>query len=352
MGFFERNIKNWTSVIKNEYDGNLLICKHEEENFNTNSTLIVAPSEEAIFINNGVIQQVFENGTYNLNTQNYPFIGELRNLFSGGKDSFTSSVYFVRKAHSLEVKWGTDSPVALRDPVLGITTSVRARGAYKIQIDNASKFLVKLLGNNINYLEQEELNKYFINEFQQHIKSALASSIVSLNKEIIGINAEQNAIAQKVAPELQTILNEYGIKLVTFSIASIDVVQDDPNRQKLEEAFANKKAMEILGSDWSKQQSSEILHNISKNEGGLVGSMAGIGAGLSLGGVMGEMTKDMVQNQPTGKNCPKCNAQNQACAKFCFECGYKFETAKFCTNCGLKLDENTKFCPNCGQKTE
>ena len=66
MGFFEKNIKNWTSVIQNQYNGNLLICKHPEENFNNNSTLIVAPNENAIFIKNGNIEQIFESGTYNL----------------------------------------------------------------------------------------------------------------------------------------------------------------------------------------------------------------------------------------------------------------------------------------------
>jgi len=103
----------------------LLIVKHPEENFNTSSTLIVAPNEEAIFIKNGIIEQVFECGTYNLTTENYPFIGDLRNYFSGGKNSFTASVYFIRKAHSMEIKWGTDSPVQLRDPVLKIMTRYR-----------------------------------------------------------------------------------------------------------------------------------------------------------------------------------------------------------------------------------
>lgn len=352
MGFFEKNIKNWTSVIQNTSDGNLLVSKHQEENFNTNSTLIVAPNEEAIFIKNGVIEQVFENGTYNLTTENYPFISDLRNTFSGGKNSFNCNVYFIRKAHSFEIKWGTNSPIQLRDPVLNIATSVRARGAYKIQIDNCSRFLLKLLGNNVNYLEQESLNNYFINEFQQHIKTILTSTIIALNKEILGISAELNTLAEKITPALQEILNEYGIKLIVFSIAGIDIPENDPNRQKLEEAFANRKVMNILGKDWSRQQSTEILHSLAENEGGIAGLGASIGMGLSAGNVIADMSKNVMTSTEQQKICPQCQKALAYNAKFCSECGYKFETKKYCINCGSEISENAKFCSNCGNKQE
>ena len=42
--------KHWTDVIKNSGSGELLIWRQPEEDFNINSTLIVMPGEEAIFI--------------------------------------------------------------------------------------------------------------------------------------------------------------------------------------------------------------------------------------------------------------------------------------------------------------
>ena len=129
------------------------------------------PGEEAIFVNQGVIEQVFENGTYKLSTNNYPFISRLKNAFSGGISTFNCVVYFVRKASSVEIKWGTDSPIQVRDKVLGIATKLRARGSYKIQVENSAKFLETLIGNNIQCATQEELNKFFITQFQSKIKS-------------------------------------------------------------------------------------------------------------------------------------------------------------------------------------
>ena len=147
--------KHWTDVIKNSGPGDLLIWRQPEEDFNTNSTLIVMPGEEAIFINQGTIEQVFENGTYKLSTNNYPFISRLKNAFSGGISTFNSVVYFVRKAHSVEIKWGTDSPIQVRDKVLGIATKLRARGSYKIQIDNAGKICGNGIYDGEEYIEND-----------------------------------------------------------------------------------------------------------------------------------------------------------------------------------------------------
>ena len=287
--------KHWTDVIKNSGPGDLLIWRQPEEDFNTNSTLIVMPGEEAIFIKGGNIEQTFDSGTYKLSTENYPFISRLRNAFSGGISTFSCVVYFVRKAHSMEIFWGTDSPIQVRDPVMMISTSVQARGAYKVQVDNPGKLLTKMLGNNVPFLIQEELNKYFINEFQQHIKSSLARAIRSANQEILGICAEQDILANQIHPILQEILDDYGLKLITFTIAAIDIPENDPNRQKLEEAFANKSVMRILGDDWGRQQASEMLHTLAANPGagGVAAAGAGMGMGMAAGGVFAGMAQQM-----------------------------------------------------------
>lgn len=304
MALFGRNLnedayvggkKHFADVIKNSGPGELLIWRQPEEDFNTNSTLVVMPGEEAIFIKGGNIEQTFDSGTYKLSTENYPFIGRLRNAFTGGVSTFNCVVYFVRKAHSMEIYWGTDSPIQVRDPVMMIATSVQARGAYKIQIDDGGKLLTKILGNNVPFLMQGELNKYFINEFQQHIKSSLARAILESNKEILGICAEQDVMAERVRPILEEILDDYGIKLVSFTIAALDIPDNDPNRQRLENAFASKGVMNILGADWGRQQASEILHTMAANPGagGSAAAGAGMGMGMAAGGAFASMAQEM-----------------------------------------------------------
>ena len=47
-------------------------------------------------------------------------------------------------------------------------------------------------------------------------------------------------------------------------------------------------------------------------------------------------------------HCPKCQFENRVEAKFCSECGYKFEIT--CSKCESKIRSGSKFCDECGEK--
>ena len=199
MALFDRNPnesayvhgkKHFLDVIKNNGPEGMIIWRVPEEDFNTNSVLTVMPGEAAIFINNGVIEQVFENGRFQLNTQNYPFISRLRNAFSGGISTFNCVVYFVRTATSFEINWGTSSPIQVRDKLLGIATKLRARGAYRITIGDPAVFLTKLAGNVQAVSQQQALNRYFANEFMSKIKSTITQVLNNWEGELLGIESQ------------------------------------------------------------------------------------------------------------------------------------------------------------------
>lgn len=288
--------KHFTDVIKNSGPGELLLWRQPEEDFNTNSTLIVMPGEEAVFINGGNIEQVFSNGTYKLDTNNYPFISRLRNAFSGGVSTFNCVVYFVRKAVSMEIYWGTDSPIQVRDPIFQIACDVQARGSYKVVIEDAAKFLTLMIGNNVFLTTQDELTNFFRSQFLMHIKTNLAKAIKNSGEELIGINAQQEVIANELSKIIYDIFDEYGIRLQTFSIESIDVV-DNENRQKLEDAISSKGVMGILGDNWERQKQFELMRDAANNPGGLAGAGAGLGMGMGIGGAFGAMAGGMFSNQ-------------------------------------------------------
>lgn len=68
-----------------------------------------------------------------------------------------------------------------------------------------------------------------------------------------------------------------------------------------------------------------------------------IGQGLKEGGLGpgGAATKI---------RCHKCNALNDAGARFCDQCGQAMEKAKPCPQCREMNDPDAKFCDNCGYK--
>ena len=244
--------KHWVDVIKNSGDGSLLIWRQPEEDFNTNSTLIVMPGEEAIFVKGGVIEQTFTNGTYKLSTQNYPVISRLRNAFSGGISTFNCVAYFVRTAHSQEIEWGTMSPIQYYDDTFG-NLNVKSYGAFKVHIDNGAKFLTKLLGNNVDFETQQGLKKYFANEFQMHIVNSLSQTLDRLKasgKVIFETVRNTVEIAAEIEPHIASIIEEYGLKLDAFSVASCKATSDDPEIQKM---ITDRARMNYLGQNWAAQ---------------------------------------------------------------------------------------------------
>ena len=296
--------KHWADVIKNSGPGELLIWRQPEEDFNTNSTLIVMPGEEAIFIKGGTVEQTFENGTYKLSTNNYPFISRLRNAFTGGVSTFNCVVYFVRTAHSVELRWGTETPIQVRDKVWGIRTDARVRAVYKVQISNPVQFLEKLLGNNVPYQMQEELYKYFDGQFQGKIKSAISKFLNGLQQELIGLDAYMDELSEQIEPYIDEIISEYGLKCIKFSLAGLDIDQTkydaiDESQIGLIEAqrgYQGQKAgLDILGQDWGRVKGVEVLQDLANNPGagGVAATGAGLGMGLGASGAFGSIAQQV-----------------------------------------------------------
>lgn len=299
--------KHWTDVIKNSGPGDLLIWRQPEEDFNSNSTLIVMPGEQAFFINGGVIETVFkESGTYKLNAQNYPFISRLRNAFSGGVSTFNCVVYFVRQAHSAEIFWGTSSPIQVRDKLLGIATKVKARGSYKVAISNPALFMEKLVGNNVPFQSQEDLNRYFMNEFQMEIRSALTKALNETEMELLGIEAHIKEFSEVVEPSIQDILESYGLDCAKFVIAALEIDDDELRRKydeigmeniaKMRGAQADLTVMTAMGDNWQKLQAAQILRDLANNPGagGVAAGGAGLGLGMTAAGIFGGMAQQMM----------------------------------------------------------
>lgn len=267
------------SSLQNSDQNRYLVYRLPEEDFNVKSVLTVNPGEEAIFVKEGNIVQVFGNGRYELNTNNYPFLSAIRNILSNGDSTFHCSVYFVSINQSTELLWGMSFP--LRDPVQQIFTKILVRGGYRVRIINGSKFLLKLLGYGIKYVSVDYLKSYFGNQFKQTIITLISQEIMGIGEEILAMCTKLSTLSEKVYPHLSEVLSDYGLKLETFSISGMEIDEKDPNRFLLEQAYAKRREKDIMKDDYDKIKDKDIMTNISKNEG--LGGAAGIGAAIGMG---------------------------------------------------------------------
>lgn len=285
------------STLKNNESGRFLVWKLPEEDFNDKSVLIVNPGEEAIFVNNGAIVQTFTNGRYELSSENYPFIAELRNLLTGGVSTFNCKVYFIALNQSHELLWGTDSPIKVRDRIQKIVTNVLARGSYRVSIESAENgalLMNKLIGFGTSFFSAENLEFYFGRLFQQYIKSYLTRVLTESSEELLVAASHMETYAEEISPKIQETLAEFGLTLNAFAISGMDVpdISQDPNRRIIEEGYAKQRELEIMGQNYSKIKGVDILTNVSQNpsSGGLAGAGAGIVAGVEVAKSISKLT--------------------------------------------------------------
>ena len=311
--------KHWADVIKNSGSGELLIWRQPEEDFNTNSTLIVMPGEEAIFIKGGVIEQVFENGTYKLSTNNYPFISRLRDAFSGGISTFNCVVYFINKTVSMQIDWGTKAPLIVWDDMIAQSVKIRAFGSYNVKIKSPSGFLTNLIGNNTPSFTPDELENYFDGRMQEHIVSCIQQTLEDKNTMIFRVISKLRDFSEAIAPKIEEILDTYGIGLENFSIESLNPEEEirvayndlmrqgawERQRRLQSETMVEKDKLDVFGDDWARVQAADILGRVADNpgSGGIAATGAGLGMGVAAGGVFGNMANQMFapmqqQSQP------------------------------------------------------
>ena len=347
-------------VLKFNSDASVFAWKYPNTELATWTQLIVNESQEAVLVKNGQITDVFGPGHYTLSTDNIPVLQKIINLPFGKKSPFSAEVWFINRAFSLDIKWGTTTPIQVQDPKYGVFVPLRAFGQFGVQIEDARRFLIKLVGT-MPFFNSKTLTDYFKGLYITRVKDRLSTCLVSSKISILEINSHLDEISDQLAEQLAKELSDYGIKIVNFYVNDINVPENDPAVKQLKAALAKRAEMDILGYNYQQERTFDTLNTAAGNQGtgGMVmgagmGMGMGAGMGVAMGGAMAGMD-NVMSTAEQKKECPSCGAKIGASLKFCPECGAntaekKTAPAAKCSACGATLAAGAKFCPECGRK--
>jgi|ERR1035438_6758856 membrane protease subunit (stomatin/prohibitin family) len=102
-------------------------------------------SQAALFVNEGRIADVFGPGLYTLTTRNLPVLTDLMNWDKDFESPFKSDVYFFSVRQRLDQKWGTATPITIRDKEFG-AVRLRGYGIYSYRIADPRAFYTNVSG--------------------------------------------------------------------------------------------------------------------------------------------------------------------------------------------------------------
>ena len=382
-------------IIKYEGDNSTFIWKHPCEDFNSLTQLIVHESQEAVFMMNGQVLDIFGAGRYTLETQNIPKLGKLLNRTTDDKTPFHCEVYYINKTEQMAIKWGTDSKVQYIEPTYGFPISIGASGEMALRAEDSKKLLLKLVGTE-NYLGQAKLVSFFRSFLMTRVKTYIAQVIKANAINIFEIDENLTAFSENIKKLLVNDFADYGVSLEQFFVTTIvkpdgesqyekfkslhfrqyadiaeaklrqqvSVIDAQTEAQKTiidSQAQATKRRQE--GYTYQQERGFDVASEVARNEA--VGQMTNLGVGLGtmagvggiVGGVVGNAVGDALNNATQTKTemgeafCDNCGAKLVPGSAFCDECGTAVPKANdICANCGYKFERPGKFCPKRGTK--
>lgn len=290
------------------------------------SQVIVNEAQEAVFVKDGSYLEVYGPGRHSLRSGNIPFLDLFVGLFFGGESPFLAEIWFINKAHFLDIKWGTEKPIQIKDPKYDVFLTVGAFGQFGIQIEDSCKFMQKVVGNK-EQLDTNGLLEFFKGLYLTRIGDIISSYLIHSNISVLEVNAYLDEISAYVHKEMSKIFSDYGVKLISFYVNNISVRENDPVIVQLKESLSKKTAMDLIGYSYQQERSFNTLEGAASNpnsmSSGFMGAGLGLGMGAGLGGMMGNQFGDIAQVLNTGemKECPACKGKIGKLNKFCHLCG-------------------------------
>ncbi len=346
-----------------KYDGpdNVFVWRWpHDEGLTWGTQLIVNQTQEALFFKGGKALDLLGPGRHTLKSANIPLLEKIINLPFGSQTPFASEIYFINKAVTMDMKWGTREPIPILEPVYKMFIPVRAFGQFGMKVKDSRKLITELVGTEMVF-DSAKILDYFRGHLMSRIKDYISETIIHKKISVLTISTELNEMSEALKKNISDEFERFGIEIVNFYLSSVNVPQDDESVKKLKEILAKKAEYDIMGDQQYKTvKTFDVAEKAAQNEGmgGLAGAGVGMGVGLGLGAGMGQMTQNAMnpamQPAPPAAGqvaCASCKGAAPQGAKFCPHCGKPMtQTGGFCTNCGKEKPAGAKFCPHCGKQ--
>jgi len=309
----------------------------EDMEIQNGGKLTVRDSQMAVFVNEGRIADVFGPGLYTLSTQTLPILTYIMNWDKAFKSPFKSDVYYFSTRLQTNQRWGTATPITIRDKEFG-AIRMRGYGIYTYKIADAKVFYQKISGTRDMY-RVADLEGQLRNTIVARMTDTFAQSSVPF----LDMAANQEELGKKIAENLKPSFADLGISLEAFVMENISLPDE------LQKMLDQRISMNMLGdmNKYTQFQVAQSLPIAAGNEGGgAAGIGVGLGAGMAMAQSMMNAMKPGEQPPPAGGGGPAATPASGPTAPAAPAA--PATGTKFCMNCGKSIPKAAKFCPECG----
>jgi membrane protease subunit (stomatin/prohibitin family) len=288
--------------------------------------LTVTESQMAAFVNEGRIADVFGPGLHTLNTRNLPLLTDLMNWDKAFESPFKSEVYFFSTRLQIDQKWGTATPITVRDKEFG-AVRLRCYGIYSYRVADPRLFFKQISGTRDTYCAGD-----LEGQLRETIIARMTQIFASSDISFLDMAASQALLADKIVEQMKPAFSALGLSLEQFVVENISLPDE------LQKVFDQRIGMNMVGDlgRYTLYAAAESLDLSAANTSGAAGMGMGLGAGAAVAQVLSASLKS-VTPAPAPSPAPALIGAPSASqtSKFCIECGHPLPlSAKFCAECG------------------
>ena len=253
--------------------------------FRIGSQVIVRDSQAAIFFRDGRALDTFGPGPHTITTANIPFLVDLIGKAFSGETPFKAEVYFVSLREFTDLKWGTPTPITIKDPILRMAR-VQARGSYALQITDPQLFVNKIVGTRSIY-RTSDIQGFF----RSMILTKLTDLLGEMGKSVIDLAGMAEELTMGVRAKAAEEFEARGVNLTSVYVEYVGPTEE--TAKAIDEAAS----MGALGdmSAYMQFQAARAMRDAAQQPGGGAGTGVGLGAGVGMGAAMGQMLVQSMQ---------------------------------------------------------
>ena len=326
--------KQLIDVIQwNEPEDGVLAYRYPmlDQEIQNGGQLTVRESEVALFVDQGRIADVFGPGLHTLSTANLPLLTDLNNWDKGFESPFKSDVYFFSTHQQIDQKWGTATPITVRDPEFG-AVRIRCYGIYAYRLADPRAFFTQVSGTRQSY-STGELEDQLTNTIVARTTDAFAAS----NLQFLDMTANEAKLGDSIAAAVKPAFAALGLELTQFVVENISLPDE------LQKSLDQRIGMKMVGDldRYTQFAAAQSMTIAAANTGGAAGLGMGLGAGAAVAQVLAATLHPATtagapsEHRSGGPAATTANASATA-TKFCIACGHTIpQRAGFCPDCGV-----------------
>lgn len=310
--------------------------------------ILVKPNQVAVFVENGEIFDVLEQGIHILGVNNLPKLAEKKHWDRHFNSAFHCEIYFVSLTLFENIKWAMVNSLIIRDNDFG-SIAIKCYGNFAFKVVDAALFMKELFGR-ITTFNDEDISLY--------VRTLIVTGVTEMltTKRIAALDFVANYDKLEIR-DFSLVSQKFensGLLLQQLNIEHIAIPEEV-------EKLLNYKVQEKAGETHS--NGLPVNHPI--NAGTVYSSemrkmfnfthdltITCVECGATIAKNFNYCPQCGAENKETAKECPKCHNIVAFKANFCPDCGTKlFDKNKvvLCKHCGKIVSENDLYCPDCGR---